>query len=179
MSYAFCTAGSRSSFKRYSAASGDGRETAPRRTFAEATSATRGLLLCPRRAEAATRTTGWTGMTARSRRAPRGHATGFWRRGGNPAIPCTPADAHTTRNPLLSFWLSGSLLLRFAPRRLSASLLNEPPRNTRDGCASHPWSHCSTDAGVWKHERTAPSAVQRAKVIPVLPLTPTPPETRS
>jgi hypothetical protein len=37
----------------------------------------------------------------------------------------------TTRNPMFLFRLSGSFLLRYAQRALSALLFHEPPRNTR------------------------------------------------
>ena len=46
------------------------------------------------------------------------------------ALP--PPPTNTTRNPLLSFRLRGSSLLRFAERRFTRSLLfHEPPRTTR------------------------------------------------
>jgi len=46
-------------------------------------------------------------------------------------MPLKNVDAHT-RNPMLSFMLSGLFLLRAAQRRLFSLLLaNDPPRNTR------------------------------------------------
>jgi hypothetical protein len=45
---------------------------------------------------------------------------------------CTPAaPPHTTRNPLLSFRLSGLFLLRFAERQFAGLLFQLPPRSTR------------------------------------------------
>jgi hypothetical protein len=58
-----------------------------------------------------------------------------------PTGACEKSVDATTRNPTLLFRLSGSFLLRFAQRALSALLFQEPPRNTR---ARSSWSHRRT-----------------------------------
>ena len=74
----------------------------------------------------------------------------------------------THRNPLLSFLSSGWSLSRFAERRFSGGLLNDPPRTTRlqafRACQPHSATHRDACQGLDKEPFCSLSHRERAGV---------------